>query len=239
MDKEKIIIQGEVCFKKLSKIIIVIFPVLSVLFFCVGHYLQNQMTYDIASFCTGVGVIFLVISIAGILLFLYVNRMSLTVTNNRIYGNVSFGRKLDLPIRNIIQVKLLRNDQIWIIIPTGIINYSLIKNATSVYKELDKLIDEMNDKLRELNGGLTFYCKPCKTNKYVINDFLKELKQWNVNNSNRSIKMFINNNECSNIEELEKELRDGIASYTSFIELFCTIGEDDYINAIYIKRKAK
>ena len=84
---------------------------------------------------------------AGILLLLitlfllwWLGSYTLTVTNMRIYGKTSFGKRVDLPVDSISSVATNKFNGIAIATASGRIIFGLIKNRDEIHAEITKLI---------------------------------------------------------------------------------------------------
>jgi len=249
MNNEKIIIEGEIQYKKLSKILIFILPLFSFLLWIFTIYLKSKgvnyyITYEVIDFYEFFDImippiILTILTICSVIFYLYINRMSLFVTNKRLYGKVGFGRVLDLPINQISHVTKMRNDRFWIMLPgPNAINYSFVKNTSEVILEINKLIEQRNEIIFKRNGEIA----KC-ANKIVYKGWIEELidyiEEWNNKTPKIPKKIYIHNVEYDFFQGLKelKNIEDEYHREGIHLELgkitFIT-DENEYITTIYI-----
>lgn len=91
-----------------------------------------------------------IVILLGILLILVavflsfeMNRCALTITNKRVVGKASFGKRVDLPLKQISSIGLGIFKRISVASSSGRIHFWLLKNREEVYKELSSLLGEL------------------------------------------------------------------------------------------------
>ena len=90
---------------------------------------------------------FLMLSLIGVLLFLWMRSYELTVTDKRVYGKVAFGKRVDLPLDSISAtstISLLKG--VAVSTASGKISFLVIKNAAEIYETVSALMIERQQK---------------------------------------------------------------------------------------------
>lgn len=104
-------------------------------------FLENELVTSLL--ILGSGVVFCV------LLFLLLNFYKITVTNNRIYGRLAFGKRVDLPIDFVTAISKIRALKgISVSSSSKKTKFLLVKNADEIYNEINKLLIERQSKAR-------------------------------------------------------------------------------------------
>lgn len=78
-----------------------------------------------------------------VIIVLKMNRCSLTVSNTRVTGKASFGRQVDLPIKQISAVALGSFDRIAVATSAGQVSFWLVDNRNEVYETLYELLNTL------------------------------------------------------------------------------------------------
>lgn len=89
-------------------------------------------------------------AIISALIYFGLNSYSLTITDKRIYGKTWFGKRVDLPVDSISatsSIALFKG--VSVATSSGKISFLLIKNSDEVYKELNNLIINRQNKKEE------------------------------------------------------------------------------------------
>ena len=71
---------------------------------------------------------------------LMLNRCSLTVTDKRVYGKASFGRRIDLPVNQISSVGIDILDSVAVATSSGKIKFWLLINKTEIHNAISELL---------------------------------------------------------------------------------------------------
>lgn len=100
---------------------------------------DNQNSYWIAL----ITIIFLTIAIA-VLYYKAFSQEQIIITNKRIYGEMPFGKKFNLPINNISSIELCIMKGITIQSYSNKVKFKMINNNDEIYKVLSKLIIKNN-----------------------------------------------------------------------------------------------
>lgn len=89
--------------------------------------------------------------ILGVLIYFWLAKNQLTVTDKRVYGKIAFGKRVDLPIDSISSVALTMTLFYGVSIATssGRITFYLIPKRDEVYKAISDLIIERQIKSKE------------------------------------------------------------------------------------------
>ncbi len=246
MNNEKIIIEGEIKYKKLSKILIFILPLFSFLLWIfaiyliskgVDYYIPTSYT-DLYEFCDIriPPIILSILTICSVIFYFYINQMSLFVTNKRLYGKVGFGRVLDLPINKISFVNLWC-DYISI---SGLNNefyYPFVKNKSEVFLEINKLIEQRNETIFKLNGEIVKWANSI-VDRMLIRWVIYDIEEWNDKTPKIPKKIYIHNVEydffqgLKELKKIEYEYHRGRCEKLGKITF--NIDENEYITKIYI-----
>ena len=111
--------------------------------FCV-YEIKLEMDYyypyhEIDAFVT-VLVCVIICAILTLFAYLWYSKMSITVTDKRIYGSVAFGKRVDLPIDSISAVGISMFQGIAIGTSSGRIVFSMIKNRDEIHTVISNLL---------------------------------------------------------------------------------------------------
>lgn len=107
--------------------------------------------------------------IAGLFYF-FASKVSLTVTDKRIYGTAAFGKRVDLPIDMISAIgsfRLFRS--VTVATASGKISFPMIKNMDEVFGTISEILIQRQDKQRDNTT-------PVKESSTVSADELKKFK---------------------------------------------------------------
>jgi len=86
---------------------------------------------------------FAVFSLIGWLIYLWLRSYELVVTDKRIYGNVAWGKRVDLPVDSISATATSRSLKgVTISTSSGRISFRVIKNADAIYQVVSNLLIE-------------------------------------------------------------------------------------------------
>ena len=109
-------------------------------------YLISTLIFETSANISIVISIVLYIGIAsliwGIVNFMKYKSMSLTVTDTRIYGVSSFGKRVDLPLRTVQSVSASGKRDIHLMTPSGKIVFGNFENADELFHTISKLLVE-------------------------------------------------------------------------------------------------
>lgn len=101
---------------------------------------------DIHNTAIDLAIVFGLISVILLVFFLYFSKMSLTVTNKRIYGQTAFGKRVDLPLDMISAVGTSAFKGIAVATSSGKIKFLGISNQEEVHKAItDLLLERQNN----------------------------------------------------------------------------------------------
>lgn len=101
---------------------------------------------------TFIGFLFLVITMFFIIIYFYLSKMEITVTNKRVYGKKAFGQRIDLPFDVISVVGTLFLKGIVVGTASGKIRFLGIKNNKEIHKEISKLLNERQEKKHDISA---------------------------------------------------------------------------------------
>ena len=140
--KERVIIKGDANPKRnLFAMIAVAFAVLTVI--AIGMYSMDSTSYW--PFLV-ISLILLIISVIFALEYL---NIQICVTDKRVMGSTTFGRKVDLPLDSISAIGSAAFGGISVGTSSGKISFSGITNANDIRAELNKLMSERQNKKAE------------------------------------------------------------------------------------------
>ena len=97
-------------------------------------------------------VLFFLVSIVSLelayfLIWLQIHKYELTITNKRVYGNVAWGKKVEIPINSVSATELLKLKGISVSSQSEQFKFLTIKNVDDIYQVINKLlIDRQNEK---------------------------------------------------------------------------------------------
>ena len=132
---EKIIIKGKVNILKISVGIVIIIGIILIIF-SGTIYERNDNIGKLIKYTTGGGTIIL-----GFFVWLNIKNCEITVTNKRVFGRISFGTRMDIPLNKITSVMISPIFKtILVSSASGTIKFSFISNAQEVYEQINKLI---------------------------------------------------------------------------------------------------
>lgn len=78
--------------------------------------------------------------LASGIIYLYIGRTTITVTDKRIYGKAIFGKNIDIPINSIIFVEIGQPKKITIATSAGKIQFAGIKNVDEIYGKIQTIL---------------------------------------------------------------------------------------------------
>lgn len=137
---EKVIIKGNK--SSAAKVGIIGGVIVAVIVFviCISIY-EIQYYWDTSLFGAAVGGL-----LVGLLLYFWLGKMELVVSNKRVYGSAAFGKRVDLPIDSITAVGTSWLNGIDVTTASGAIKFKLMKNNAEVHAAISKLIVDRQDK---------------------------------------------------------------------------------------------
>ena len=248
MNDEKIIIEGEILYKTLSKKLVFIIPLCCILLWIVvicingkgvDFYIPFDILYeynlfDLCEYFDMLVPIFAtmltILGIVSIFLYLTVNKVNLTLTNKRIYGNLTFGRKLDLSINQIAYVTKIRNDQFYINNTSD-----FIIEINKLLIDINKLVKEQNKKFGKRNGYLaTFANEKLFDGYHDVDDLVESIEEWMKRTGKPEPKIFILNKKHS-LKGCKKRLIEFSSSKKTkdcTLEITFTVDDEQYITTI-------
>ncbi len=107
------------------------------------HYelVTEKVGFDTENFliilAIGIGIWFV-----GLLIYLCLKKVNLTITDKKAYGCTAFGKRVDLPLDSVTAIALGMFKSIAITSASGAISFSFIKNRDEVYSVVSKLLNE-------------------------------------------------------------------------------------------------
>lgn len=90
--------------------------------------------------------LFGILSIPFIICYFYAKKMSLTVTNKRVYGKAAFGKQVDLPLDSVSAIGMSAFQGIAIGTSSGKIKFVGISNRDEIHKAISNLLVERQEK---------------------------------------------------------------------------------------------
>lgn len=110
--------------------------ILDILFF-------HSSSYAIVSIVLYLG---LVLSVIGTIIFASLAKTTIAVTNKRVYGNATWGKRVDLPFDSISGVSTSAYKGLAVASPSGTAKFKAIDNYEDVYKTISNLLVERQNK---------------------------------------------------------------------------------------------
>ncbi len=107
--------------------------------------LADDSSYIIVSAALDIGI---VLTIAGAIIFFSLTKIAITVTDKRVYGNSTWGRRVDLPLDSISAVALSALKGIAVATSSGTIKFKAIENNEEVHKTISDLLIERQGKAK-------------------------------------------------------------------------------------------
>lgn len=110
-----------------------------------GHSLAESIEYGYFSPFFFFGLPLLVIAVV---VYYWIGQCAIVVTDKRVYGKVAFGKQVDLPIdliSSVAKVKIF--SAIAVSTSSGVIRFSLVKNAEDVFNAISELLKERQSKI--------------------------------------------------------------------------------------------
>ena len=170
MKEKELIKSGSYNIRKIMNFVIVVIVFISFAFFSMQVYDRysngwyNGYVYGFAAnnyFSAWIGCLFgqdgttLSFSVFGIMLIIvviliivkkWISNMEITVTDKRVYGKTSFGKRVDLPIDSISAVALSLFHGVAVSTSSGIIDFKLIVKNKEIYETIISLIIDRQSK---------------------------------------------------------------------------------------------
>lgn len=87
------------------------------------------------------------IILLGLIIYFWIAKMELVVTNKRVYGKATFGKRVDLPLDSISAVGTSWLKGIDVGTSSGSIHFKLVKNQSKIHSALSELLmSRQNDR---------------------------------------------------------------------------------------------
>ncbi len=152
---EQVILKGEL---KDSKLICMILPIIGLIGTIIYNYSVSTSEWVVRynkgkpdwSYGFGLGnganyalyPMIIVLAIIGFVIYSRWSKVSLTVTDKRVYGNNSLGKRVDLPLDSITAVGTSAFSALAVTTASGAIKFTMLKNRDELHKVIsDLLID--------------------------------------------------------------------------------------------------
>lgn len=90
--------------------------------------------------------------VASLLLYCFMGRCSLTVTNRRVVGKTAFGKSVELPLNQISVIGLGFFNRISVATSSGQIHFWLVDNRQEIHSVLSELIGKVQGEASSLQG---------------------------------------------------------------------------------------
>ena len=156
--EEQIIIQGDT--KKITRILklCIIILILLLIFKCniigvIKEIILAGGFEHVISFHIPIIFILLVISLIVItIIYFYLAKIEITVTNTRVFGAIGFGKRVDLPLDTISAIGTNFLKGIVVSTSSGKIDFSCIPNNNEIHTEISKLL---NNRQNSKSGDTT------------------------------------------------------------------------------------
>lgn len=158
MNEKEIIKSKKYNIKKITLIIIGVGFVVGLIACSIGmrnpFYANRDINYILTSAIPYfMSFSFLPIAIIAIIFYFSLSKISLTVTNKRVYGTAIFGKRVDLPIDMISAAGTCLFKGIEVSTASGKIKFLMIKNAEEIHSTISKLlINRQNKETKSSNN---------------------------------------------------------------------------------------
>lgn len=130
-----------------------------------NHYKESWHVWsDVGFYCLVFIIIFGVILISLGIFYFVVNHMELIVTNKRVYGKTTFGKRVDLPIDSISSTGLCYFNGIFIASSSGKIKFLLMKNRSELHNVISELVIGRQDNSENSEKNVELVNKSDKLN---------------------------------------------------------------------------
>ncbi len=103
----------------------------------------DESTYTVVSAALDIGLVFTII---GAILYSSLAKIAITVTDKRVYGNATWGKRVDLPLDSISAVSTSALKGIAVASSSGTINFKAIDNNEDIHKTISNLLIERQGK---------------------------------------------------------------------------------------------
>lgn len=153
---EKTLVQGQMknilptclTIALLGPLLLVLWVIRSAKRYCAPDPWHDELPFseglDYALHGDGVTLILMAVAfitiLIGLILFLKWRKISLTVTDKRVYGNNSSGKRVDLPLDSISAVAKYKKSAISVTTASGAIKFTFLKNADEVHATVSSLL---------------------------------------------------------------------------------------------------
>ena len=118
-----------------------------------ADFLEELFLYELGEPILYIRFFAYLLFICSIVLRVMMNRCSITVTDKRVYGNASFGKRVDLPMNQISSVALGSSKSIAVATSSGKIQFWLLENSNEIHKAIsDILIRQQKTELRTVEA---------------------------------------------------------------------------------------
>ena len=140
--EEKVIIESKLAnVKRVSTIIAILGVILFVVIFSAIYPIGGN--YDIPMLIARVAPLYMACTILpcliiAVIFYYAASKIELTVTNKRVYGKTSFGKRVDLPFDMISAVGTSAFKGIAVTTPSGAIKFIMMENRDSIHEEISK-----------------------------------------------------------------------------------------------------
>lgn len=123
--------------------------------YALSEYFGNSYWFSFRISLLIVMGIILVFSLIGIITYKAMSKISLTVTDKRVYGTATFGKRVDLPLDSVSAIALGGMKGIAVTTASGAIKFALIKNREEIYSVVSKLlVDRQSGKKVEVTPNV-------------------------------------------------------------------------------------
>lgn len=153
---EKTLVQGQMknvlpaalTIALLGPVLLVLWVIHSAKRYCAPNPWHDALPFseglDYALHGDGVTLILMAVAVLtiliGLILFFKWRKISLTVTDKRVYGNNSSGKRVDLPLDSISAVSKYKKSAVSVTTASGAIKFTFLKNADEVHATVSSLL---------------------------------------------------------------------------------------------------
>lgn len=166
--KEKIIIQSNISNIKLVRNVIWIIGVVVGVLGSIGYAESRRFSYEgyygieyydfseyLGEMLSIYGILCFLGSIAffsilGLVFYCTARKITLTVTDKRVYGTTAFGKRVDLPLDMISAIGTGMFKSVAVTTTSGTIKFSFVENRDSIHAAISQLLVDRQDKLASM-----------------------------------------------------------------------------------------
>ena len=107
---------------------------------------KSNMRYHIGVYCVKSLIAFIPVLIGGLIVYAWLSKNEMTVTNKRVYGKAIFGKRVDLPLDSISAVGSCWPKGIAVASASGKVSFLMFENRDELHKCISNLLIDRQQK---------------------------------------------------------------------------------------------